>query len=165
MKSFVFAALIFSPIVAQACMFVPGYEAFHPAVATFHERTVNHQQALLAAPDVTVVELVRGSAEAGASCNDAGWLTVNLVWPKTNAYKISEIGFYFRVKGKTPDQIFPLVPVVGTISGQRSRLRFVWLDGHPSQQKPLNLDVEVFAVNRGLEIGASRRFRVVSEKP
>lgn len=74
---------------------------------------------------------------------------------------LDEVGFYFRVlRGKQPDRIFPATPITGKIARQRMQFFFVWLDGHPARQVPLDLEVEVFAVNKGLEIGPSRRFRI-----
>lgn len=86
---------------------------------------------------------------------------LELHWPKSSVYKPKDIGFYFRVvSGKEPDRIFPLGPVTGTIDGRTVRFFFAWLDGHPSGQSPLKLDVEVFAVNKGLQIGPAQRFRI-----
>jgi hypothetical protein len=64
------------------------------------------------------------------------------------------------VGANRPDKLFPLKPITGTITGQRSRFAFIWIDGHPSEQRLLNLDIEVFAVNKGLEIGPAHRFRI-----
>lgn len=153
------------PLFSYACSFGPGYERFKPAVATFQARMDGHRVALLPAPSVSAIQVRRGTAAPGSSCDDAGSLTLDVNWPRSSIYKLSEIGFYFRVVGgKEPDQIFPLEPISGTIVGQRAQFFFAWLDGHPSAQIPLNLAVEVFAVNKGLQIGASRRFRITEGK-
>jgi len=161
MKTLLLAACLACPLLAHACLFAPGYQRFKPALASFESRTDHGGVALLPAPRVNAIHVARGTASPGASCDDAGSLTLELDWPKASPYKLREVGFYFRILGgKEPDQIFPLEPVSGTVEGQRARFVFIWLDGHPSRQTPLNLDVEVFAVNKGLEIGPSRRFRV-----
>lgn len=117
--------------------------------------------ALLPAPRVRIVRLTRGTSAGDGMCGDAGQLTLELDWPTSSVYKLVEVGFYFRVlSGQQPDRIFPRIPVTGTVTGQRARFFFVWPDGHPSVQRPLDLKVEVFAVNKGLELGASRSFHI-----
>lgn len=158
-------ALAACPLFAQGCSFAPGYNGFLPSAASFEAKMDGDHIALLPAPTVTSVKVKRGTASAGASCDDAGRLTLDVNWPLSSTYKLNEVGFYFRVvRGKQPDQIFPLEPVYGEILGQRAQFLFVWLDGHPSDQSPLNLEIEVFAVNKGLQIGPSQKFRVANEK-
>lgn len=165
MKKLLLIALFLFPIFTQACSFEPGYRKFTPSIATFDAKMDGSHVALLQAPRVSAIKIKRGTALPGASCDDAGWLTLDVNWPKSSVYKLGEVGFYFRVlSGKQPDQIFPLEPISGKIVGQRAQFFFVWLDGHPSGQSPLNLEVEIFAVNKGLEIGASSRFRIAEEK-
>lgn len=164
MRNLLLTALLLSPLFAEACSFAPGYEQFKPSIATFTPKLDGNYDALLPPPAVSRIQVTRGKASPGSSCADAGTLTLDLTWPKTSVYRLGEVGFYFRVlNGKEPDRIFPLQPVSGKIVGQRAQFFFVWLDGHPSDQSPLSLDVEVFAVNKGLEIGASRRFRITDE--
>lgn len=164
MRNLLLTALLLSPLFAQACSFAPGYDRFKPSIATFEPKLDGDYVALLPPPTVSRIQVARGTASPGSSCNDAGTLTLDLIWPKSSVYRLSEVGFYFRVlNGEEPDQIFPLHPVSGKIVGQRARFFFVWLDGRPSGQRPLSLEVEVFAVNKGLEIGASRRFRITDE--
>ena len=164
MRNLLLTALLLSPLFGQACSFAPGYDRFKPSIATFEPRLDGDFDALLPPPAVSRIQVTRGTASPGLSCDDAGTLTLDLTWPKTSVYRLSEVGFYFRVlNGKGPDRIFPLQPVSGKIDGQKTRFFFVWLDGQPSSQRPLSLDVEVFAVNKGLEIGASRRFRITDE--
>ena len=161
MKKIFFIALIACPVVSWACSFAPGYEPFRPAPAISEGRIGDDRLALLPAPRVRIIRLTRGTSAGDGMCGDAGQLTLELDWPKSSVYKLGEVGFYFRVlSGQQPDRIFPLIPVTGTVTGQRARFFFVWLDGHPSGQRPLDLEVEVFAVNKGLELGASRSFRL-----
>ena len=166
MKKLLFIALLASPLSSQACSFAPGFQAYTPAAASFEAKVDGERYALLPAPGVRIVRLARGTAAPGGMCGGIGQLTLELDWPASSVYKLGEVGFYFRVLGGAPpDRIFPLAPVTGTVTGQRARFFFVWQDGHPSVQQPLNLDVEVFAVNKGLEIGAPRRFHLTDEAP
>ena len=161
MKTFLLAASLLCPLLSYACSFAPRYEKFTPAVAAFEARMAGEPVALLPPPRVGSIRVYRGTASPGSSCDDAGSLVLELNWPKSTGYRLQDIGFYFRVVGgQQPDRIFPLEPVTGTIAGRNVRFAFYWLDGHPSGQIPLKLDVEVFAVNKGLQIGAPWRFRI-----
>ena len=166
MKKLLLIALLASPLSSQACSFAPGFQAYTPAAASFEAKVDGERYALLPAPGVRIVRLARGTAAAGGMCGGIGQLTLELDWPRSSVYKLDEVGFYFRVLGgRQPDRIFPLSPVTGTVTGQRARFFFIWQDGHPSAQRLLNLEVEVFAVNKGLEIGAPRSFRLTDEAP
>lgn len=141
---------------------IAGYDTFVPDVDSF-EPKYDRDENVAGLPQSTprVLRVQRGSGATDASCNDAGIIELELAWPTSSEYKLEEIGFYFRVvSGTPPDLIFPLVPITGRIERQRMRFAFAWLDGHPSKQLPLELRVEVFAVNRGLEIGPSAYFVV-----
>lgn len=153
------------PLFAQACSFARGYERFTPDVASFEARTDEEGFALLPAPQVGAIRVKRGSGGPGAMCGDVGQLTVELDWPDGTAYRLNEVGFYFRiVDGQQPDRIFPLVPITGKIEGQRATFFFIWRDVQPKNQGALKLEAEVFAVNKGLEIGAPRRFDISSPR-
>lgn len=145
---------------------IAGNEPFVPDVAGFEPKYDKDENiALLPQPTPRLLRVQRGSAAAGASCDDAGIIELELTWSSSSEYKIGEVGFYFRVvSGKSPDEIFPLEPTVGRVVGERMRFVFAWLDGHPSRQLPLDLRVEVFAVNRGLQIGPSVYFLVKSSR-
>ena len=165
MKNLLPILLALAPVFSQACSFGPGYEKFKPAMASFELKLDGDRIAPLPLPSVSGIQVMRGTAAPGSSCDDAGTLSLNVTLPKASAYKLKELGFYFRVlSGTQPDQIFPLEPISGRISDRKAQFFFVWLDGHPSSQQPLNLEVEVFVVNKGLQIGPSKKFRVVDEK-
>lgn len=161
MKTLLLLVLVVCPLFAQACSFARGYEHFTPSVATFEAKTDGDRYASLPAPQVKVVRIIRGTTGPSGMCGDVGQLTLELYWPKSSVYRLSDVGFYFRVvEGEQASEIFPVVPITGKIEGRRAIFFFVWLDGHPATQIPLKLDAEVFAVNKGLEIGPTRRFRI-----
>lgn len=154
-----------APVFSQACSFGPGYEKFKPAVASFEVKLDGDRIAPLPLPNVSGILIKRGAAAPGSSCDDAGTLSLKVSLPKASAYKLKELGFYFRVlSGAQPDQIFPLEPISGRVAGGQAQFYFAWLDGHPSRQQPLNLEVEVFVVNKGLQIGPAKKFRIADEK-
>ncbi len=112
-------------------------------------------------PNVQITKIVRGSASPGASCDDAGVLYLEVSLPESASYPVDQFGVYFRVvSGKLPDAIFPDVPVAGDVEDGKMTLVLPWLDGHPRQQIPLDLKVEVFLVTNSLNIGPSSTFLV-----
>ena len=146
-----------------ACSIITGVEQFEPEPKNFERKFDGNLIAMLPAPEVRLLDVTRGTGSDRFSCNKAGRIRVRVTWPRSSKYDIDEIGFYFRVvSGKTLDLIFPLIPVKGLIEDNKAEFSFVWLDGAPSQQQPLDLEVEVFAINRGQEIGKSARFHVAA---
>ena len=158
---------------AFSCSF-GGSDLFKPTLRRWQEHPGPKQQDEKAEGDywervpvplVRVVKVTRGTSAPGSDCSDAGTLDLEISLPPESTYSIDEFGIYFRVKsGKLPDEIFPSVPLVGKVKDGKVRLFLAWLDGHPKYQIPLNLEVEVFFVTNGLNIGASSTFWVKSEK-
>lgn len=146
-------------------LFKPTLERWeeHPGPAQRGEKGVYWEP--VPAPIVKVVGITRGSSAPGSSCSDAGTLSLQISLPEQSTYSIEEFGFYFRVKsGKLPDAIFPDVPMVGPIENGKSNILFAWLDGHPSRQIELDLEIEVFLVTNGLNVGPSTIFTVKAGK-
>ena len=151
---------------SQACSFGPGFAVFEVDQKGFEHKFDTNDEfiAFLPAPKVLITNITRGTAAPGSTCADAGIISVDVYWPEASQYELDEIGFYFRTQShKLPDLIFPLEPVApltANISGNRAAFTFVWLDGHPDQQIPLDFELEVFAVNKGMEIGPPAKLRV-----
>jgi hypothetical protein len=157
------AAAVLALLATQArpCTIV-GYETFVPNIEQFERKQDGQGNiARLPRPIPKLIRVQRGAGTTDASCNDAGLIELELAWPTSSEYELDEIGFYFRVvAGTPPDLIFPLIPITGRIERHHMQFVFAWLDQHPSKQLPLDLRVEVFAVNRRLEIGPSAYFTV-----
>jgi hypothetical protein len=157
----------------QACSFGGGGGLFKPTLERWeqHEgprskdpRAEGDYWEKVPAPIVSVLKVTRGTTSPGSSCNDAGTITLEISLPEDSTYDIKEFGFYFRViSGKLPDEIFPDIPLIGEINNGKVNLFFAWLDGHPKYQFPLDLEIEVFLITNGLNIGKSSKFRVTSE--
>lgn len=149
-----------------ACSFFTGIERFVGDIEGFERKFQNERIYLLPKPEVKITSVTRGTAAPGASCDDAGIITLLVTWPKESLYSLDEIGFYFRASGNVASKyIFPNVPVASTkAKGNEVEFMFVWLDGHPKQQKPMDFELEVFAVNRGYEIGSSEKVVVQAPK-
>jgi hypothetical protein len=151
-------------INANACSFAPGYFEFK-SEQNFKAKMQNEVIALLPAPKAKIIKIIRGSSSDGGYCGDAGIIMLSVEWPKGSVYSLEEIGFYFQAdNGMKPDLIFPLEPIKGTINKNIAVFQFVWLDGHPKYQKPLNFKVNVFAVNKGLQIGQPTQIHIEAKK-
>ena len=162
---------LFSAQGALACSF-GGTDLFKPTLKRWDQHPGPAQKGekgdyweQVPAPVVKVSGVTRGSSAPGSSCSDAGTLSLELSLPKESTYSIEEFGFYFRVKsGTLPDGIFPDVPMVGVIENGKSNILFAWLDGHPSRQIALDLEIDVFLVTNGLNVGPSSVFTVKAGK-
>jgi hypothetical protein len=150
---------------AYACSFRTGIGLFVSDQENFETKMENSKIALMPSPRVSILSIKRGTVAPGSSCDDAGILKLKVGWPKESAYSLDEIGFYFRADmAKLPDLIFPLVPITTSrVEGSEAEFMFVWLDGHPKHQLPLNFNLEVFAVNKGLQIGPPTVVEVKSD--
>ncbi|WP_444897877.1 hypothetical protein [Microbulbifer sp. SSSA005] len=156
---------------ALACSF-SGSDLFKPTLKQWEQHPGPAQKGekgdyweQVPAPIVRVSGITRGSSAPGSSCSDAGTLSLEISLPKESTYSIEEFGIYFRVKnGVLPDAIFPDLPVVGAIENGKSNILFAWLDGHPSHQIALDLEIEVFLVTNGLNVGPSSVFTVKAGK-
>lgn len=156
------------PGAAAACS-ISGAEVFKPTLTRFNphpgpgqkDRSKGDYWEKVPAPVVEVIGVKRGTKAPGASCDDAGILSLAFSLPTSSTYKIDQFAVYFRVlQGRLPDEIFPDIPLVGRVQGGRMEMLLAWLDGHPSRQIPLDLKVEVFLVTNGLNIGPSTIFEV-----
>ncbi len=102
----------------------------------------------LPAPMATVTQIVRGIGPNHATCDDTGLLSIVVEWPR-GKYKLRDIGFKFKVvSGAAPYLIFPDAATQAPITRRQSDFLFMWQEGAPSQQQPINLQVEVWAVTR-----------------
>lgn len=165
------AGLLFavSSTVAWACSFggtrpfVPTLDEWeqHPGPAQKDPNAGGDYWLPVPVPVVTLDRVTRGTAPPGASCADAGTVTLTVSLPKGSPYAIEDFGVYFRAtSGESPDAIFPDRPMVGIVSDDGMGFLFAWMDGHPSQQMPLDLTVEVFLVANDLSVGRSTTFKV-----
>lgn len=161
-----FLIIMVFPHLASACLFSTGVESFVADQPKFERKFENELYAVLPEPKVSVLKITRGTVAPGHTCDDAGTITLEVEWPESSVYKLEEIGFYFRVNNKRlPGRIFPGNPVISTrVKENVVKFMFVWLDGHPNQQKDLDFELEVFAVNKGLELGMPSTVKVKYDK-
>lgn len=140
-----------------------GSDLFEPSddMATHHSDPATGWAAHPVAPEVVSAKVSRGTGSDGVSCADAGNLRVTLRLPKSTPFQFDEIGFYFRVVSGENILAGHALPFRASMMGKRTgSFTFYWLDGAPSQQEPLDLVIEVFAVTHWLEIGPPTRFAI-----
>jgi len=115
----------------------------------------------LPAPAAEVVEVIRGISADHASCDDVGLLTVVIEWPR-GEHRLADIGFEFSPVDDVGYEIFPTSPVSGIQDRRRSEFIFMWRDGSPAQQKPIDVLVDVRAVTADNRRGPPSRIHVQS---
>jgi hypothetical protein len=114
----------------------------------------------LPAPVAVVTEIVRGIGPKHSTCDDTGLLSVEIEWPR-GKYKLRDLGFEFKVvSGTTTYAIFPDHPIQAPIDGRHGDFLFMWQEGAPAQQQPIDLQVEVRAVTRDNQRGPPTRIVV-----
>lgn len=144
---------------AAACNLSTGTTPFAVAAAPAAEAETGDG---LRAPALEMVSLTRG-INGRASCDASGLLTVSVEWPRGTDYKLRDLGFEFRVVGGEDRlSIFPKAPVTGRVDGRRSEFVFLWQDGPPAQQGPIDLVVEVRAVTPDNRRGPPAQLRIAA---
>jgi hypothetical protein len=173
LKALIILGLFHLSSIAMACSFA-GAEPFTPTLERWEEHPGPAQKVKGAEGDywekvpypiIKVAKITRGSEKPGSSCADAGTLLLEISLPSESTYLIKDFAVYFRVKkGKLLDEIFSDIPLVGEIKDGKMYILLAWLDGHPSRQIPLDLEVEAFFVTNSLNIGSSTIFEVKAKK-
>lgn len=130
---------------AVACSFAPGYEIVQPPSGFLVER----ESFIPAAPRVSLLSLERAYGVAdGASCNDAGILTVLL----EGGTHPDIAGYEFRVvSGSFPDEVLPEAIIMPVDIGNGMRgFRFVWLDLMVGSDhlEPITVEIKVRQIAR-----------------
>ena len=146
-------------------VFMPSLERWeqHPGPKQKDRNAEGDYWEKVPTPIIKVTNITRGSKSPGSSCSDAGVINLEISLPASSTYKINEFALFFRVvSGKLPDEIFPDIPLVGSIKEGKMTLLLAWLDGHPKYQFPLDLEIEAFFVTNGLNIGPSTIFKIES---
>lgn len=148
------------------CAFIPAQAlaacAFDTNLTPFRASVTQWADvADLPAPELEHVSYTRGLS-GGAVCDQLGFLTIHLRWPRGSGYDLDEIGFEYRVvEGEAPEGLLPQGPVVAsTGSSRRTEHQLTWDDGRPGQQLPLRMLLEVRAVTADGRRGLPVRVRV-----
>lgn len=157
----ILVAILWTAAPAAACS-LAGSEPFRPTLPE-QPRLDPATGSYAAPPPLTLVSVSvsRGTGNDGFTCVDAGTLLITVALPADSPYFIDEIGFYVRTLAgeditaghRSPIKALGVDPRSGT-------LMMHWLDGAPSEQRPLDLDLELSAVTHDLALGPPLRVRV-----
>lgn len=169
---FISLFLSLTPLSTTACSFGGIADAFkptlkkwqkHPGPAYHDEESNGNYWEPIPKPVIKILSIDRGTAAPGASCDDAGTITLEVSLPNTSTYSISEFGIYFKTAPDKYNPAFPSYPLTSDIKDGKINIFLVWLDGAPSQQEPIDLQVEAFFVSNDLSIGESTTFTIRSD--
>ncbi len=155
-------------------LLISGSEAFSctiMGISLFKPKTKSKQTPFSSAkkaipkPIVNSVKVTRGVKSAGTSCDDAGVISLEISLPEGSSDKIEDYGFSIGLtKGVFPGAIFPNRPFVGRVKNNKSTVIFPWLDRSPSQQKDIDIEVEISLVATDFGLGPSTKFAIKAKK-
>lgn len=139
---------------AAACVFTSNLSPFRASATAL----VDDQA--LPAPEVESVSVTRGTG-GGASCDQMGFVSVKLRWPRGSDYDLDEVGFEYRVvQGQAPEGLLPAGLVSAPASGRKAEHLFTWDDVLPGRQQAMHLQLEVRAVTPDSRRGPPAMLRV-----
>lgn len=163
MKSLLIAGIFLAALAtpATACLLVSNYRPFLLEASDDMAWDDLKKTDTLPAPILILERVDRLSyiptdykerIEACAS----GKVVISVQWPEDTAFKLDKIGFRFKdltQHGAT----FEDMPVVAEQEGHKMRFEFFLFKAPTAVKDPLDLEIEVYAVNALLERGASRK--------
>ena len=132
----------------SAKTFVPTPEKWtqHPGPAQTKPGSNGDYWEKIPKPIVRITKISRGKAAIVSSCDDIGMVRIAVSLPSTTTYAIEEFGIYFRAKsGRDPYNIIPDIPLAADAVDGVAKVLFVWVDGTPSIQQAIDLEIEVFS--------------------
>jgi len=112
-------------------------------------------------PQLSDFEIVRGTAGAGFSCDDAGQLNFTVRLPEGSKHRIEDFGLLVTlVEGRDPYQMTGDTPLLLWQEPDGSaRVNIWWLDGAPSEHEPIVMRADIRLVS-GREVGPPARIRI-----
>lgn len=146
--------------------FVPGPEKWtqHPGPAQIKPGSGGDYWEKVPKPVVRITEISRGKEVLVTSCDDIGVIRMAVSLPGTSTYAIEEFGIYFRAKsGRDSYNIIPDTPLAADVVDGVAKVQFVWVDGLHSTQQAIDLEIEVFLVSHGLNIGPATTITMRSD--
>jgi hypothetical protein len=135
---------LLAPSAFAACTFDTNLVPFPPV----SEATVDDPA--IPAPEIESVNVTRG-AGGGATCDQLGFVTLTLRWPRGNRLDLDKLGFEYRVlEGQAPEGLVPAGVVTAPgVSGRRVEHVLAWQDADAIRTQRIELKLEVRAVSAG----------------
>jgi hypothetical protein len=160
LKGLTLMSVMWTATPAIACS-LAGSQPFRPSMPD-EPKTDPVTGGVAKPPVLTLVSasVSRGSGNDGSSCDDAGTARITITLPPDSPYFIDELGFYVRTIAGEPVVSADLPMTALGVDPRTGTLMLHWLDGAPSEQRPLDLDLEVSALTHDLALGPPLRFRV-----
>ena len=146
---------------AFACSRSPSMRAFTANQKEF-QKTHDFPEALVVPmPVVKVTAVQRATSNSSGSCEAYAFVDIDVSVPESSAFKLAELGLVFRSEtGKPQDAFmafpnFPVTSLSTKANGKVAHFSFGLIDPLAARNKPFALKLDVFAINRGLQVGAS----------
>jgi len=139
---------------AGACVFTSNLQPFAAQTASLVDNGA------LPLPEIEATRITRGLG-GGATCDEFGFLSVQLRWPRGSRWNLDEIGFEYRlVGGDAPAGMLPAGVVSAPASGRKAEHLFTWPDGPPERQQALHLQLELRVVTPDRQRGPPLLLRI-----
>lgn len=156
---------------AWACSSVEGVPVFAPNVKAETDRWILSQDRFENAPlraiDAHVVSVRR--AQPDDMCGPLTVIKVEVEWADQTNLRLEDVGIYFKVLSGTTGlgavEYSGLndLPRVVSIQDGKAYVILLLNDSAAPSRGPIDLDVEVFAVDKLLHLGPSSRLRIHSD--
>ena len=118
--------------------------SFGPMFNSFIENPSYRSEIKPSTPIFEIKGIKRGYEDGnGGSCSDAGMISLA---PKEIANKVgATVAYVFKlIEGDFEDDLFPQNPIFSNTGGN---FTFIWLDGSNEHQEPIDIKIEIRAVN------------------
>lgn len=113
------------------------------------------------APIVKVVSIERADSDVPGSCSAYARVEIEVSLPDGTIFSMGDLGFVFRSPPDNPQDrfaAFPNFPITSMKmydNGRIARFSFMLIDPAEERGKPFKLTLDVFAINRYLQVGPS----------
>jgi hypothetical protein len=151
---------------ASACSVARPLSKFVPDEKAFEQAHDFYIALDVPAPIVKVRQFSRASSSVNGNCHSLTWVTLEVSLPPGSPFTLSELGFLFRAPhGPEQDRFmaFPNFPIASsefTPDGKAALFAFALSDPLESRDRPFSLDLEVQAINGGLQISEPTPVRI-----
>ncbi len=113
------------------------------------------------APIIKVVSIERADSDIPGSCSAYAGVAIEVSLPDGSIFSMEDLGFVFRSPSDKPQDrfvAFPNFPITSMKMSDDGRIAyffFMLIDRVEQRGKPFQLTLDVFAINRYLQVGPS----------